>query len=88
VFAPVGPGKNRPDLYKRQACAERETALCLRHADGGGRSRMVQGSGTGGRGRGLSVLRAVLIAGCLVLGQALAVMLVLAVVNREPNAEG
>jgi hypothetical protein len=48
---------------------------------------MVQGSGTGGRGRGLSVLRAVLIAGCLVLGLALAVMLVLAVVNREPNAE-
>jgi hypothetical protein len=48
---------------------------------------MEQGSGTGGRGRGLSVLRAVLIAGCVALGLALAVMLLLAVVNREPNAE-
>jgi hypothetical protein len=48
---------------------------------------MKQGSGTGGRGRGLSVLRAVLITGCVALGLALAVMLLLAVVNREPNAE-
>jgi hypothetical protein len=35
----------------------------------------------------LSVLRAVLITGCVVLGLALAMMLMLAVVNREPNAE-
>ena len=48
---------------------------------------MEQGSGTGGRGRGLSVLRTVLITGCVALGLALAVMLLLAVVNREPNAE-
>ena len=32
-------------------------------------------------------MRVVLIAGCVVLGLALAVMLLLAVVNREPNAE-
>jgi hypothetical protein len=32
-------------------------------------------------------LRAVLITGCVVLGLALAMMLMLAVVNREPNAE-
>src|ERR687894_75576 len=48
---------------------------------------MKQGSGTGGRGRGLSVLRTVLITGCVALGLALAVMMLLAVVNREPNAE-
>ena len=32
-------------------------------------------------------MRAVLMTGCVVLGLALAVMLLLAVVNREPNAE-
>jgi hypothetical protein len=48
---------------------------------------MVQGSETGGRGQGLSVLRAVLIAGCVVLGLALAVVVLLAVVYREPTAE-
>ena len=48
---------------------------------------MVQGSDTGGRGQGLSVLRAVLIAGCVVLGLALAVVLLLAVVYRQPTAE-
>ena len=48
---------------------------------------MVQGSDTGGRGQRLSVLRAVLIAGCVVLGLALAVVLLLAVVYREPTAE-
>jgi len=48
---------------------------------------MVQGSETGGRGQGLSVLRAVLIAGCVVLGLALAVVVLLAVVYREPPAE-
>ncbi len=35
----------------------------------------------------MSVLRAVLITGCVVLGLALAMMLMPAVVNREPNAE-
>ena len=48
---------------------------------------MAQGSETGGRGQGLSVLRAVLIAGCVVLGLALAVVVLLAVVYREPPAE-
>src|SRR5215203_6544145 len=48
---------------------------------------MVPGSDTGGRGQGLSVLRAVLIAGCVVLGLVLAVVLLLAVVYREPTAE-
>ena len=49
--------------------------------------QMVQGLDTGGRGQGLSVLRAVLIAGCVVLGLALAVVLLLAVVYRQPTAE-
>src|SRR5215207_2340359 len=48
---------------------------------------MVQGSDTGGRGQRLSVLRAVLIAGCVVLGLALAVVVLLAVVYREPTVE-
>src|SRR5215217_6989085 len=48
---------------------------------------MVQGSDTGGRGQGLSILRAGLIAGCVVLGLALAMVLLLAVAYREPTAE-
>lgn len=48
---------------------------------------MARGPGTGGRGRGLSILRAILIAGCVVLSVSLAVVLVLAVVYREPSAE-
>ena len=47
---------------------------------------MVQGSDISGRGQRLSVLRAVLIAGCVVLGLVLAVVL-LAMVYREPTAE-
>ena len=46
---------------------------------------MAQGFGAGGGGRGLFVVRAILVAGCALLAGVLAI--VLGLVNREPTAE-